>query len=142
MSSAAHAPAASSSGRAQRGGGGRFRSDPTPPARLVLRPDALSGILEPEEPMPVTVKIPAPLRPLTQGQAEVALENAPTVKAAVEELARRYPGLRERLLDDKGALRRYVNIFRNDEDIRHGKMLDTSLGAEDKLTIVPAIAGG
>jgi sulfur-carrier protein len=92
--------------------------------------------------MPVTVKIPAPLRPLTQGQAEVTLENAPTVKAAVEELSRRYPGLRERLLDDKGALRRYVNIFRNDEDIRHGKMLDTSLGAEDKLTIVPAIAGG
>jgi molybdopterin synthase sulfur carrier subunit len=92
--------------------------------------------------MPVTVKIPAPLRPLTQGQAEVSLENAPTVKAAVEELSRRYPGLRERLLDDKGALRRYVNIFRNDEDIRHGKMLDTALGAEDKLTIVPAIAGG
>jgi sulfur-carrier protein len=92
--------------------------------------------------MPVTVKIPAPLRPLTQGQAEVSLENAPTVKAAVEELSRRYPGLRERLLDDKGGLRRYVNIFRNDEDIRHGKMLDTSLGAEDKLTIVPAIAGG
>jgi molybdopterin synthase sulfur carrier subunit len=92
--------------------------------------------------MPVTVKIPAPLRPLTLGQAEVSLENAPTVKAAVEELSRRYPGLRERLLDDKGALRRYVNIFRNDEDIRHGKMLDTSLGAEDKLTIVPAIAGG
>jgi len=92
--------------------------------------------------MPVTVKIPAPLRPLTGGQAEVAVENAPTVKAAVEELSRRYPGLRERLLDDKGALRRYVNIFRNDEDIRHGKMLETSLGAEDKLTIVPAIAGG
>jgi molybdopterin synthase sulfur carrier subunit len=92
--------------------------------------------------MPVTVKIPAPLRPLTQGQAEVSLENAPTVKAAVEELSRRFPGLRERLLDDKGALRRYVNIFRNDEDIRHGKMLETSLGAEDKLTIVPAIAGG
>jgi sulfur-carrier protein len=92
--------------------------------------------------MPVTVKIPAPLRSLTGGQAEVMLENAPTVKAAVEELSRKYPGLRERLLDDKGALRRYVNIFRNDEDIRHGKMLDTSLGAEDKLTIVPAIAGG
>ena len=92
--------------------------------------------------MPVTVKIPAPLRPLTQGQAEVMVENAPTVKAAVEELSRRFPGLRERLLDDKGALRRYVNIFRNDEDIRHGKMLDTSLAAEDRLTIVPAIAGG
>jgi MoaD family protein len=92
--------------------------------------------------MPITVKIPAPLRPLTQNQAEVLVEKAPTVKAAVDELARRFPGLKERLLDDKGALRRYVNIFRNDEDIRHGKMLDTQLAEGDKLTIVPAIAGG
>ena len=50
--------------------------------------------------------------------------------------------MRERLLDDKGALRRYVNIFRNDEDIRHGKSLQTALAEGDKLTIVPAIAGG
>jgi molybdopterin synthase sulfur carrier subunit len=92
--------------------------------------------------MSITVKIPAPLRPLTQNQAEVLVEKAPTVKAAVDELSRRFPGLKERLLDDKGALRRYVNIFRNDEDIRHGKMLDTQLGEGDKLTIVPAIAGG
>jgi molybdopterin synthase sulfur carrier subunit len=70
------------------------------------------------------------------------VENAATVGAAVEDLSRRYPGLRERLLDDKGALRRYVNIFRNDEDIRHGKALQTSLSEGDKLTIVPAIAGG
>ena len=89
--------------------------------------------------MPVTVKIPAPLRPLTANQGEVAVENAGTVQAALEQLSRKYPGIREKLLDDKGALRRYVNIFRNDEDIRHGKMLDTSLGAEDKLTIVPAM---
>jgi molybdopterin synthase sulfur carrier subunit len=92
--------------------------------------------------MPVTVKIPAPLRPLTGGQSEVNVENAATVQAAVEELSRKYPGLRERLLDDKGALRRYVNIFRNDEDIRHGKSLQTALAEGDKLTIVPAIAGG
>jgi molybdopterin synthase sulfur carrier subunit len=92
--------------------------------------------------MSITVKIPAPLRPLTQNQAEVLVEKAPTVKAAVDELSRRFPGLKERLLDDKGALRRYVNIFRNDEDIRHGKMLETQLGEGDKLTIVPAIAGG
>jgi molybdopterin synthase sulfur carrier subunit len=92
--------------------------------------------------MPITVKIPAPLRPLTQNQAEVLVEKAATVKAAVDDLTRRFPGLKERLLDDKGALRRYVNIFRNDEDIRHGKMLDTQLGDGDKLTIVPAIAGG
>jgi molybdopterin synthase sulfur carrier subunit len=92
--------------------------------------------------MSITVKIPAPLRSLTQNQAEVLVEKAPTVKAAVDDLSRRFPGLKERLLDDKGALRRYVNIFRNDEDIRHGKMLDTQLGDGDKLTIVPAIAGG
>jgi molybdopterin converting factor small subunit len=92
--------------------------------------------------MPITVKIPAPLRPLTQNLAEVTLEAAPTVGSAVEELERRYPGLKTRLLDDRGALRRYINIFRNDEDIRQGKALDTQLAPGDRLTIVPAIAGG
>ncbi len=92
--------------------------------------------------MPVTVKIPAPLRPLTQNQAEVAVEGAATVQAVVDDLSRRFPGLRERLLDEKGALRRYINIFRNEEDIRHGKSLATAVSDSDKLTIVPAIAGG
>jgi len=92
--------------------------------------------------MPVTVKIPAPLRPLTDNQGEVAIENATTVQAALEELARKYPGIKDKLLDDKGALRRYVNLFRNDEDVRHGKGLGTELREGDRLTIVPAIAGG
>jgi molybdopterin synthase sulfur carrier subunit len=92
--------------------------------------------------MPVIVKIPAPLRPLTANQSEVAVENASTVKAALDELSRKYPGIKDKLLDDKGALRRYVNLFRNDEDIRHGKGLGTALNEGDKLTIVPAIAGG
>ena len=92
--------------------------------------------------MPVTVKIPAPLRPLTSNQSEVAVENAATVSAALEELSRRYPGIREKLLDDQGTLRRYVNLFRNDEDIRHGQGLATALKEGDRLTIVPAIAGG
>ena len=92
--------------------------------------------------MPVTVKIPAPLRPLTSNQSEVAVENANTVSAALEELSRRYPGIREKLIDDKGGLRRYVNLFRNDEDIRHGQGLATALKEGDRLTIVPAIAGG
>ena len=70
---------------------------------------------------PVTVKIPAPLRPLTGNQAEVAVENAATVQAALEELARKYPGIKEKLLDDKGGLRRYVNLFKNDEDVRSGQ---------------------
>ena len=92
--------------------------------------------------MSITVRIPAPLRPLTQNLAEVVLEEARTVAAAVEELERRFPGVRTRLLDDKGALRRYINIFRNEDDIRAGRSLQTELAAGDKLTIVPAIAGG
>jgi molybdopterin converting factor small subunit len=92
--------------------------------------------------MTISVKIPAPLRTLTQNQAEVTLDDARTVAAAVEALERKYPGLRTRLLDDKGGLRRYINIFRNEEDIRQGKSLETQLQPGDKLSIVPAIAGG
>jgi len=92
--------------------------------------------------MPVTVKIPAPLRPLTANQSEVALENAASVQAALDELGRKYPGIKDKLLDDKGALRRYVNVFRNDEDVRHAEGLATALKEGDRLTIVPAIAGG
>ena len=92
--------------------------------------------------MPITVKIPAPLRPLTQNQAEIALEAPATVGAAVEELTRRFPGLKDRLLDDKGALRRYINVFRNDEDIRAAGGLGAALRDGDRLSVVPAIAGG
>jgi sulfur-carrier protein len=92
--------------------------------------------------MPVTVKIPAPLRPLTANQAEIAVENAGTVQAAIEELTRKYPGIKDKLLDDKGGLRRYVNLFKNDEDVRAGQGLSTALKEGDRLTIVPAIAGG
>ena len=92
--------------------------------------------------MPVTVKIPAPLRPLTGNQSEVAVENAASVQGALEELSRKYPGIKEKLLDDKGALRRYVNLFKNDEDVRHAQGLATALKEGDRLTIVPAIAGG
>jgi len=90
----------------------------------------------------VTVKIPTPLRPLPANQGEVAVANAATVQPALEELARKYPGIKDKLLDDKGALRRYVNLFRNDEDVRHAKGLGTELREGDRLTIVPAIAGG
>ncbi len=92
--------------------------------------------------MSITVKIPAPLRTLTKNQAEVSVEAAQTLAAAVEELEKNYPGLRARLLDDKGALRRYINVFKNDQDVRQAQGLETKLQAGDKLTIVPAIAGG
>ena len=92
--------------------------------------------------MPVHVKIPSPLRPLTANLSEVAVENAATVGAALEELSRRYPAVKDKLLDDKGTLRRYVNLFKNDEDVRHAQGLGTPLKEGDRLTIVPAIAGG
>jgi MoaD family protein len=114
------------------------------PFRLSRDPRCPACIQAPtgESDMPVTVKIPAPLRPLTANLAEIAVENAATVQAALEELSRKYPGIKDKLLDDKGGLRRYVNLFKNDEDVRSGQGLSTALKEGDRLTIVPAIAGG
>lgn len=90
--------------------------------------------------MAVTVRIPTPLRTLTGGQDEVSAAGA-TVRAVIDDLERSYPGLRDRLCDDKG-VRRFVNIYANDEDIRFLENLDTSLEDGDSVQIVPAIAGG
>jgi sulfur-carrier protein len=88
-----------------------------------------------------TVRIPTPLRKLTQGKEEVAAQGA-TIGALIADLEKNYPGLRERLCDDKGQLRRFVNIFANDEDIRFLQNLDTPVKDSDEVSIVPAIAGG
>ncbi|MFN9812571.1 MAG: MoaD/ThiS family protein [Deltaproteobacteria bacterium] len=91
--------------------------------------------------MPIKVQIPTPLRTLTQGKDEVSASGA-TVRAVIDELESRYPGLKDRLCDDKG-VRRFVNIFLNEEeDIRFLDALDTALSDGDSLQIVPAIAGG
>jgi molybdopterin converting factor small subunit len=90
--------------------------------------------------MSVTVRIPTPLRTLTAGQDEVAAEGT-TVGELLEDLERRHPGLRERILDEKG-VRRFINLFLGDEDIRFLDGLGTSVKAGDALSIVPAIAGG
>jgi molybdopterin converting factor small subunit len=91
--------------------------------------------------MSIKVRIPTPLRTLTQGLDEVDASGA-TVRAVIEDLEARYPGLRDRLCDDKG-VRRFVNIFLNEEeDIRFLDALDTALQPGDSLQIVPAIAGG
>ena len=90
--------------------------------------------------MAVTVRIPTPLRTLTGGEEQVPGEGA-TVKAVIEDLESRHPGLRERLLDEKG-VRRFVNIYVGDEDIRFLDGLDTALKGNEELSIVPAIAGG
>ena len=91
--------------------------------------------------MPVTVHIPTPLRKLTRNQAEVALEAA-TISQLVDGLEGTYAGLAEKLLDEGGEVRRYVNIFVNDEDIRFLDGKDTPLNDGDSVSIVPAIAGG
>jgi molybdopterin synthase sulfur carrier subunit len=91
--------------------------------------------------MPVQVRIPTPLRSITKGNAEVRAEGG-TVAQVVEDLERQFPGLRERLVDEQGELRRFVNIYVNEEDIRFVEGKKTVLKDGDTLSIVPAIAGG
>ena len=91
--------------------------------------------------MPVTVNIPTPLRKLTNNLSEVELE-AGTVGQLVDGLEGAYAGIAEMLLDDGGEIRRYVNIFVNDEDIRFLDGKETPLKDGDNISIVPAIAGG
>jgi molybdopterin converting factor small subunit len=87
-----------------------------------------------------TVRIPTPLRTLTGGEEQVKAAGE-TVREVIEVLEKNHPGIRDRLLDEKG-VRRFVNIYVGDEDIRFLDGLDTKLKAEDEISIVPAIAGG
>jgi sulfur-carrier protein len=88
-----------------------------------------------------TVRIPTPLRKLTDGKEEVSAVGA-TIGEVISDLEKNYPGIKARICDDSGQVRRFVNIFANDEDIRFLQNLDTPVGAEDEVSIVPAIAGG
>ena len=89
----------------------------------------------------VQVKVPTPLRKYTGGAGGVEAQGG-TVAALIDDLDRRHPGLKERICDESGQVRRFVNIFVNGEDIRFLQQLQTSLKAGDELSIVPAIAGG
>ena len=91
--------------------------------------------------MAVLVRIPTPLRTLTKGAAEIQVD-ASTVTDLIEVLERQFPGLKERLLEDGGQLRRFINIYINQEDIRFLQGATTSLKQGDEVSIVPAIAGG
>lgn len=91
--------------------------------------------------MPVIVRIPTPLRSLTQGQAEVKAAGD-TVGGVVADLERQFPGMGERLLDEGGALRRFINVYVNGEDIRFLEGQTTALKEGDEVSVVPAIAGG
>lgn len=89
----------------------------------------------------IKVRIPTPLRPLTKGQGEVETK-AESVAEMIEALNSTHPGIKERLCDETGELRRFVNIYVNEEDIRFLKGKDTFLKDGDEVSIVPAIAGG
>ena len=91
--------------------------------------------------MGVNVRIPTPLRSLTQGQAEVSV-GGKSIREIVENLEKAYPGIKERICDEQGNLRRFVNLYLNDEDVRFLKDLQTEVRDGDGLSIVPAIAGG
>ncbi len=91
--------------------------------------------------MPKKVRIPTPLRKLTNNE-ELIEVNAPTVGQAILELQTRFPGIQERLLDEKGEVRRFVNIYVNEEDIRFKENRETALKEGDEISIIPAIAGG
>ncbi|WP_455377652.1 MoaD/ThiS family protein [Petrachloros mirabilis] len=89
----------------------------------------------------IKVRIPTPLRPLTKGQGEVEAQ-ASSIAHMIETLNQAHPGLKDRLCDESGELRRFVNIYVNEEDIRFLKGKETSLKDGDEVSIVPAIAGG
>ena len=87
------------------------------------------------------VRIPTPLRKLTNNE-EVVEVSASTIGDAISELQTRYPGIKERLVDESGAVRRFVNVYVNEEDIRFLQNQETPLKNTDEISIIPAIAGG
>lgn len=91
--------------------------------------------------MAVKVRIPTPLRKITGGNDEVTAEGK-NISEIIEDLEKNFPGLKERICEADGSLRRFVNLYLNDEDIRFKDNLETELKDNDELSIIPAIAGG
>ena len=90
--------------------------------------------------MPIKVRIPTPLQKLT-GQGEVQVQ-ARDIKAMIAELEKNFPGMKDRICDESGKVRRFVNVYLNEEDIRFLNQEETQLKDGDEISIVPAIAGG
>jgi molybdopterin synthase sulfur carrier subunit len=89
----------------------------------------------------VTVRVPTPLRRVAGGNKDVQADGA-TVSALIDDLEKRYPGFKDRLCDDDGSLKRFINLYVNGEDIRYADGLDTSLKDGDEVSIIPAVSGG
>ena len=92
--------------------------------------------------MSVTVRIPAPLRKVTGEREVVTADDGGSLLETINRLDKEYPGLKERLCDESGELRRFVNIYINGEDVRFLSGLETTVKAGDEVSIVPAVAGG
>jgi len=88
-----------------------------------------------------TVRIPSPLRKYTNSQSKVQANGA-TINEVIEDLETQYPGVKSRLCDDSGQIKRYVNVFINGDEIRTLQGADTSVAENDEVSIVPAMAGG
>jgi molybdopterin synthase sulfur carrier subunit len=91
--------------------------------------------------MSINVRIPAPLRRVTGGVDKVSIE-ADSVGGVIEALNVEFPGIKDRLCDDTGALRNFVNVYVNGEDVRFDSGLETATKSGDEVSIVPAVAGG
>jgi molybdopterin synthase sulfur carrier subunit len=87
------------------------------------------------------VRIPMPLRNFVNGEESVQIQGA-NVKEILDNLESNHPGIKTKICDDAGAVRRFINIYANEEDIRFMKNLDTVFTEKDEMKIVPAIAGG
>jgi molybdopterin synthase sulfur carrier subunit len=91
--------------------------------------------------MSVSVRVPTQLRNLTGGEGQISVEGA-TVGEALKALEAAHPGVGERIFDESGGLRRFVNVFVADEDVRFQQGLDTAVEEGQTISIVPAVAGG
>ena len=89
----------------------------------------------------ITVRIPTPLRPMTGGKNEVEIAGN-SVSEIIENLSSAHPGIKERICDEQGEVRRFINIYVNEEDIRFLTGKETPLKDGDEMSIIPAIAGG
>ena len=91
--------------------------------------------------MAITVRIPTPLRRVTDGQDKVDTEGE-TLRQLIDSMESQYPGIKERLCDEDGNLRNFVNVYVNGEDVRFMDGIDSATGDGDEVSIVPAVAGG
>ena len=91
--------------------------------------------------MAVTVRIPSPLQKMTGNQEEVKAEGG-NIKEVIDNLEKQFPGIKERICDEKGKIRKFINIYVNEEDVRFLQRDETTVKAGDEVSIIPAIAGG